>query len=74
VRQLTRGFHGSRGCSVGDYIANLRLDHAKRLLSTDQSIKAIAQALGFSSPSSFCSAFRRATLETPMQFRHSVPR
>jgi AraC family transcriptional regulator len=70
VRQLTRGFYISRGCSIGDHISNIRLDQAKRLLATEQSIKAIAHSLGFASPSSFCSAFRRATLQTPMQFRH----
>jgi AraC family transcriptional regulator len=74
VRQLTRGFRTSRGCSIGDYVTNSQLDHAKRLLATDQSIKAIAYSLGFSSPSSFCCAFRRATLETPRQFKQRVPR
>lgn len=69
VRQLTRGFRASRGCSIGDYVANSRIEHAKRLLATDQSVKAIAYTLGFSSPSSFCCAFRRATGNTPGQFR-----
>jgi AraC family transcriptional regulator len=74
VRQLTRGFRASRQCSIGDYVFNSRLDHAKHLLASDRSIKEIAATLGFSSPSSFCCAFRRATLETPMQFRHSIQR
>jgi AraC family transcriptional regulator len=73
VRQLTRGFRTSRGCSIGDYVTHSQLDHAKRLLATGQSVKAIAYSLGFSSPSSFCCAFRRATLETPRQFRQGVP-
>ena len=68
VRQLTRCFRTSRGCSIGDYVANSRLEHAKRLLATDQSIKAIAHSLGFS-PSSFCCIFQRATGESPGQFR-----
>jgi len=72
VRQLTRGFNASRGCTIGEHIANVRIDHAKRLLATELSIKAIAYALGFSSPSSFCCAFRRATLDTPRQFRHRL--
>jgi AraC family transcriptional regulator len=74
VRQLTRGFHASHGCSIGEHISNIRIDHAKRLLATDQSIKAIAYSLGFASPSSFSFAFRRATLETPRQFRDGVRR
>lgn len=74
VRQLTRGFRASRGCSIGDYVANSRVEHAKRLLATEQSIKAIAYSLGFSTPSSFCFAFRRATGQTPREFRNSVLR
>ncbi len=69
VRQLTRGFRSSRDCSIGDYVANNRVEQAKQLLVTDQSVKAVAYALGFASPSSFCYAFRRATGETPGQFR-----
>jgi AraC family transcriptional regulator len=74
VRQLTRGFRASRGCSIGDYVANSRLDHAKRMLATDQSVKAIAYSLGFASPSGFCFAFRRAIGQTPRQFRQRVLR
>jgi AraC family transcriptional regulator len=74
VRQLTRGFRVSRGYSIGEYIANSQLDHAKRLLGTDQSVKAIAYSLGFASPSGFCFAFRRAMGETPRQFRQRVLR
>jgi AraC family transcriptional regulator len=69
VRQLTRGFRVSRGCSIGSYIAERRLDHAKRLLVEGQCIKVIAGSMGFSSPSSFSYSFRRATGLTPGQFR-----
>lgn len=72
VRQLTRGFRANRGRSIGDYVAQCRIDNAKRLLATDQSVKAIAYSLGFASPSSFCFAFRRATGETPREFRQRV--
>ena len=71
VRQLTRGFRASRGCSIGDYVANSRIERAKRLLASDQSIKTIAYALGFNSSSGFCFAFRRATGMTPGEFRAS---
>ncbi len=69
VRQLTRGFRESRGTSIGEHVVSCRLDHAKRLLATDTSVKAVAYSLGFSSPSSFCYAFRKATNETPQEFR-----
>jgi AraC family transcriptional regulator len=69
VRQLTRAFRVSRGRSIGDHVAQSRIDCAKRLLVTDQSVKSVAYSLGFASPSSFSFAFRRATGETPREFR-----
>jgi len=74
IRQLTRGFRASRGCSIGDYVAQSRLEQAKRMLTTEHSVKAIAYSLGFASPSGFCYAFRRALGETPRQFRQRVLR
>jgi AraC family transcriptional regulator len=74
VRQLTRGFRTSRGCSIGDYVVQSRIDSAKRLLSTEESVKSIAYTIGFSSTSSFSYAFRRATGVTPRQFRQRVLR
>ncbi|MDR3417270.1 MAG: helix-turn-helix transcriptional regulator [Nevskia sp.] len=69
IRQLTRGFRASRGCSIGDYVAQSRLEHARRLLADQQSVKAVAYSLGFATPSSFCFAFRRGTGLTPGEFR-----
>jgi AraC family transcriptional regulator len=74
VRQLTRGFRASRGCSIGDYVAQSRIKTAKRLLVGHESVKAIAYSMGFSSPSSFSFAFRRATGLTPNQFRQHTRR
>jgi AraC family transcriptional regulator len=71
VRQLTRGFRASRGCSIGEYVAKSQIDHAIELLATEESIKSIAYSLAFASPSSFSSAFRRATGQTPRAFRRS---
>lgn len=73
VRQLTRGFRVSRGCSLGEYITACRVDQAKRMLIANEDIKVIAHALGFSSPASFGSAFRRATGSTPRGFRQRAP-
>ena len=69
VRQLTRGFRASRDCSIGDYIEQRRMETAKRLLMTGESVKAIAFTMGFASPSSFAYAFRRATGISPSHFR-----
>ena len=68
-RQLARAFRASHGCSVGDYVAEKRIEKAKRMLLRDDSVKRVAYDLGFRSPSSFCFAFRRATGETPGQYQ-----
>ena len=69
VRQLTRGFRVSRGCSLGDYIEQRRMETAKRMLMAGESVKTIAFQMGFASPSSFTFAFRRATGISPTHFR-----
>jgi AraC family transcriptional regulator len=74
VRQLTRGFRASRGCSIGDYVSQSRVDTAKRLLASDRSIKSIARSMGFGSASSFSYAFRRGAGVNPRQFRTEVLR
>jgi AraC family transcriptional regulator len=71
IRQLTRGFRASRGCSIGDYVANHRIERAKQMLESSKSIKTIAYSLGFNSSSGFCFAFRRATGMSPGEFRGS---
>jgi AraC family transcriptional regulator len=72
VRQLTRSFRAARGCSVGTYVADRQIMHAKRLLAADESVAAIAATLGFSSSSNFCTAFRRAAGVTPGQYRQAL--
>jgi AraC family transcriptional regulator len=74
VRQLTRSFRASRGCSIGTYVAQRQMEHAKSLLAEENSVAAIAGRLGFSSPSNFCVAFRRETGLTPGQFRQRLLR
>ena len=69
VRQLTRGFRVSRACSIGDYIEQRRMEAAKRMLMGGESVKAIAFAMGFATPSSFTFAFRRAVGASPSTFR-----
>jgi len=65
VRQLSRAFHLSRGCSIGTYIANRRMEEARRRLALGSPIKTVAIDMGFSSTSSFSAAFRRTTGEGP---------
>jgi AraC family transcriptional regulator len=72
VRQLSRAFRISRGCSIGQYVEQSRVENAKRLLMAGQSIKTIAHSMGFSSPSSFSYAFRRITGTSPAEYRDRV--
>ncbi|MET0270910.1 MAG: helix-turn-helix transcriptional regulator [Sphingomonas sp.] len=74
VRQLTRGFRASRGRSIGDHVAQMRIENAKRLLAAGESVKAVAHAMSFATPSSFCFAFRKATGLAPRQYRDSLLR
>jgi AraC family transcriptional regulator len=69
VRHLTRAFRVSRCRSIGDYIAEHRIDQSKQMLAAGQCVKAIAYSMGFSSPAAFSTAFRRATGEAPRQYR-----
>jgi AraC family transcriptional regulator len=72
VRQLSRGFHASRGTSIGSYVADRRLEKAKQRLAGGECIKSVSHALGFSSSSTFCYAFQRATGFTPGEYQRGI--
>jgi AraC family transcriptional regulator len=74
VRHLTRAFRVSRGRSIGDYMADCRIERAKQRLASGECVKSIAYSMGFASPSNFSAAFRRATGETPREYRERVAR
>ena len=72
---LMRAFKQTTGQTVHAYVERVRLSKAQRLLcETDLPLKAIAVELGFSTPSSFSFAFRRATGDTPASFREQLHR
>lgn len=48
------------------------LEHARRLLASGMSVKAVAYTTGFSAPSNFTAAFRRDTGETPGQYQRRI--
>jgi AraC family transcriptional regulator len=74
VRHLTRAFRTSRRRSIGDYIAECRIQQAKQLLASGVSVKWIACTTGFSSPAALSTAFRRATGERPRDYLQRVGR
>jgi AraC family transcriptional regulator len=72
---LMRAFKQTTGETVHAYVERVRLCKAQRLLcETDLPLKVIAAELGFSTPSSFSFAFRRATGGTPASFREQLHR
>jgi AraC family transcriptional regulator len=74
VRHLTRAFRTSRQRSLGDYIAECRIQRAKHLLESGMSVKWIAYTMGLNSPAALSTAFRRATGERPRDYLQRVGR
>lgn len=72
VRQLARSFRNSRNCSIGAFVANSRIEHAKRLLASDRNVNDVALILGFSDSSNFCAAFKRETGLTPGHYHQTL--
>ncbi|MBA4031455.1 MAG: AraC family transcriptional regulator [Planctomyces sp.] len=74
-RSLEQRFQQLLHCSPADEIRNVRLSRVKQLLiSTEQTIEQIADCSGFSSASQLSFAFRRATNQTPAEFRRQNSR
>ena len=67
---LSRIFHRSMGINYAAFVTNLRIQHAKKLLSeTDRAVSEISQACGYNSEPSFYSAFRKAVGCAPGEYR-----
>ncbi|MGE6675507.1 helix-turn-helix domain-containing protein [Bacillus pumilus] len=65
-------FKKSVGMSVTDYIAQIRMDEAKKLLfKTDEQVQAIAQRVGYTDSLYFSRKFRQKTGRSPSQYRLS---
>ncbi|WP_439132569.1 hybrid sensor histidine kinase/response regulator transcription factor [Polaribacter sp.] len=68
--QLYRKIKSILNISISDYILNIRLDKAKKLLKESKlSISDVAYSVGFSSPSYFSSSFKNKFGKTPKNFR-----
>jgi AraC family transcriptional regulator len=72
---LARSFVRFHGCSVGELVRRLRLDHARELLRTsERGLSEIALTLGFADQSHFSRSFKRRFGVTPGGYRRSLPR
>lgn len=69
-RTLKRRFKAATGLSVMDYLQNLRIEEAKRLLeTTDRPVDEIGFQIGYEDPSFFRRLFKRRTGVAPAQYR-----
>lgn len=68
---LARVFRKFHGCTVGDYVRQLRIEFASReLATTDHSLADIAAAAGFADQSHFSRTFKQHTRLLPTEFRN----
>lgn len=67
---FSRFFHQRTGYTVSEYIVDIRLGHAARMLvDTDKTISEICYACGFSNLSNFNRTFKSKRHSTPREFR-----
>jgi AraC family transcriptional regulator len=70
---LARAFRQAFGCTVGEYVRQLRIERAAhQLAGTELSLAEIALAAGFSDQSHFSNLFRHHTGLSPSKFRRVV--
>ncbi|OHT21154.1 helix-turn-helix domain-containing protein [Edaphosphingomonas haloaromaticamans] len=68
-RHLSRAWRASTGTTLSDAVEDARQARAEAMIRAgDRQLKEIAYLLGFSSPSSFSTAFRRRTGMSPQEF------
>ncbi|MFY2828441.1 helix-turn-helix domain-containing protein [Staphylococcus arlettae] len=68
---LSRIFNKEMGCSLAQFITELRLKKAKSLLNrTDMTVTQIAQAVGYQQTSYFTQKFKEYYKVTPLKYRN----
>jgi AraC family transcriptional regulator len=73
VDHFSRMFKRSTGLAPHQYLGNIRLERAKRLLAEGRaSVIDIAFEIGYANPSQFSAFFRKRTGLSPTEFRRSV--
>jgi transcriptional regulator GlxA family with amidase domain len=69
-RTLKRRFKAATGASLIEYLQNLRVEEAKRMLETEQTpVDEISIAVSYDDPSFFRRLFKRRTGLSPSQYR-----
>ena len=69
---LVRQFKKSIGISPISYLIQIRMDHAKKLLTeTDLPVKSVAFHCGYKDPAFFGACFKKLFAATPVQYRLS---
>ncbi|HYE95758.1 MAG TPA: AraC family transcriptional regulator [Rubricoccaceae bacterium] len=70
---LARAFLTHQGCTVGEYVRRLRVEHARRALEdTDASLVEIALATGFADQSHLGRTFKALVGTTPGRYRRAA--
>ena len=70
-KALTQGFKAAYGETVFDFSVRCRMQHALMLLQERQwSVDRVAEAVGYSHPTSFATAFRRRFGLRPIDMKH----
>jgi AraC family transcriptional regulator len=72
VDHFSRMFKRSTGLAPHQYLGNIRLDRAKRLLMGRAPIIEIAYEIGYANPSQFSAFFRKRTGLSPTEFRRNA--
>lgn len=68
-RSFSKAFKATTGYAPFQYLTWLRMEKAKRLLTTQMPIIMIAMEVGYSNPAKFAAAFRRVCGDSPSQWR-----
>ncbi|RKY13438.1 MAG: hypothetical protein DRP52_02775 [Planctomycetota bacterium] len=75
VSRLAHLFREQMGVTIVDYLTNIRINHAKRmLLTTDNNCTRICYEVGYNNQSYFTRVFKQTTGLTPRQFRNQNKR
>src|SRR5262249_40528985 len=70
---LAREFSRAFGCTIGDYMRQLRTEYAcHALVETDKPLREIALDAGFFDQSHFCRVFLKLTGTTPKEYRRQL--